>query len=160
MTEDSVANIEVCFEHRSVDASVTTTRGVLKLRRGLLSDRRPAFIRTKSKLNTKSPLPWGWGAGQSPRLRLLTDLRPSHSGIFFRSRDFRKGFWSFQAKPAAGQPKKQSHFNGRLQRTTAVSRPRLVYFPIYFHPPGGGRKSGRFRSDTGGLATKTFARVS
>ena len=136
MTEDSVANIAVCFEHQSVDASVTTTRGVLKLRRGLLSDRRPAFIRNKSKLNTKSPLPWDGGRIKVSDFDCVRTCAPLIQGFFFRSREFRRGFWSFQAMPAAGQPKKQNHFNGRLERTTIVSHRRLIISRFIFTPRG------------------------
>jgi len=135
-------------------------RGASNVWRPLGADRRQAFIRNKSKLNTKSPLPLDGGADQSLQLRLLTDLRPSHSGIFFPRPRISGCISGHLGNAGDAQQKKQSHFKGRFEHTAASSRRLMEYFPIYFQPPGGGQKSGRFRSGTGGPATQTFSEVS
>ncbi len=154
MTEGAAAISVICFEHRK-SRSATPRGGVFEARRDLLPDRRLAFIRNKSKSNRKSPrlLGGGGGAGQNPRLRLHTDLRPSHSGIFFP--------W-LRHLPSSARPK------GRKADSFQCRRPgRTFAFAIYFRSAsyaprgaGGVRKSAGSHCGTGGPATQTLSRVS
>jgi hypothetical protein len=92
-----------------------------------------ASIRKISKLNTKSPPPGGRSKVCSSQ---LTGPAPLSRADFFSTREFFR----------ASQTKFASPFNARGTRERYL-------FP-HAGPPGGGQKSGTFRSGTGGQARK------
>lgn len=120
-------------------------------------DQRPAFICNKSKLNTKSPLPRAWGRFNLYEVEGHGTAVPSRRDFFLAAENFGTPSGPRQAVPT--MPNRKSRVismaaSGKRESRCAnganISR-------FIFIRPGGGRKSGRFRSDTGGLASKTFA---
>ena len=162
MTKDSVATIAICFEHRSVDVSVATTWGGTESPARLVVGPAPSLHSQQVEIKYKKPT--AIGGGGRVKVCALASSRtcaPLTQGFFFRRREFWEAVCSFQTVPAEGQPEKQSHFNGRFARSVRLVTPIARILPYLFSSPrGAGQKSGRFRSDTGGLATQTFARIS
>ena len=107
-------------------------------------DRRLAFTRKKSKLNTKSP---PRGAAKKFVSDQATDPRPFHAESFFpASRIFRR------------RPRRARRIRESIQGPATEPRSRTsIYFQMR---PGGGQKSGTSQARTGGLPAKTFPRIS
>lgn len=94
------------------------------------------MIRTSRNTLVATAKPWG--AVKVHDFDCLRTCAPLTQGFFFRSREFQGAIRIASGRAGDAPPKKPSHFNARLQRTTIVSRRRLHYFPIYFriHPRG------------------------
>ncbi|RKE67997.1 hypothetical protein DFP91_4351 [Pseudorhodoplanes sinuspersici] len=161
MTEDSVANIAVCFEHRSVDASVTTTPGGIETPARHFVGPAPSLHSQQVEIEYKKPTAFGMGGGSKSATSTAYGPAPlSLRDFFSAAENFGTLFGRFkQCRPRVSR-KSRVISMGACSERQSYRADGCIISRFIFIRPGGGRKSGWFRSDTGGLATQTFARVS